>query len=148
MEPASEEDEDAIIERRRQLRQAIVNKYHQSAPTSPHGSNPTPPSEANSSDIGERLEDDLEEEEEEGEEGEDKARSVLTKKDVKEEARAQEELKKKKTSLLALRESVRNMFDEENHFTEKQLVRDAAAEQKSSVAKFLCASLFPTGSVY
>ena len=34
VEPESDEDEDTIIERRRQLRQAIVNKYA-SSPTAP-----------------------------------------------------------------------------------------------------------------
>ena len=129
MEPESEEDEDAIIERRRQLRQAIVNKYHQSVPTSPQeGSSPAPPSEANSDAARERIEAELEEEEEERqleEEGEGEGGvSGLVKTDPVEEKVVRDELKKKKTSLSALRESIRNgdMFCEEDLFTEMQLV--------------------------
>lgn len=126
LEPESEEDEDAIIERRRQLRQAIVQKYHHSAPTSPRASSPAP-SEADSETIGERVEAELKEEGRRLEEvdGDGEEVSRLTKKDPKEEQRAQDELRKKKTSLSALRESIRNgdMFCEEDLFTEMQLVK-------------------------
>ena len=69
VEPESDEDEDTIIERRRQLHQAIVNKYHQPGPTTPQASSPTtPPSEVNlETAIRERIEEVLEEEKEEEE---------------------------------------------------------------------------------
>ena len=123
--PESEEDEDTIIERQRQLRKAIVNKYHQSVPTTPQGASPAPPSEANSDVIEERIGEELQEEErllEKAEEG-DRDEGIV-KNDPKEEVNAQEELKKKKTSLSALREAIRNgdMFSEGDLFQEMQLV--------------------------
>lgn len=131
MEPESEEDEDAIIERRRQLRQAIVSKYQPSEPSTPMGAEPSPPrSPASSEAIGERIEAELKEEEEERkkreeeEGGEAREMDGIVKKDLKEEVKVQEEIKGRKTKLLALRESVRNgdMFSEDL-FTEMQLVR-------------------------
>ena len=130
VEPESDEDEDTIIERRRQLRQAIVNKYHQPEPTTPQASSPTaPPSEMDSGmAIEERIEEVLEEEKKEeegrqggvGVEGQEGSTSGFIKKDIGEEVKVQEELKKKKTSLSALRDAIRNgdMFSEENLFTE------------------------------
>lgn len=118
--PESEEDEDTIIERRRQLRQAIVSKYHHSAPTSPQeGSSPAHNSDADSDAvIGELLE------EEEGQDGEEGEGEGLVKDDPKEAVKEQEELKRKKTSLSALREAVNgDMFTEEDLFKERQLVR-------------------------
>ena len=115
------EDEDTIIERRRQLRLAIVNKYHQPGPTTPQASSPTtPPSEVDSETaIEERIEEVLEEEgrqEGVGVEGQEGSTSGLVKKDTGEEVKVQEELKKKKTSLPALRDAICNgdMFSEEN----------------------------------
>lgn len=128
LEPESDEDEDAIIERRRQLRQAIVNKYQTSAPTTPQvPSSPAPASEADSEAISQEVKEQLEEEEkmlEEVGEEEKEERSGLIKKDPEEEAKREVELRKKKTSLLALRESVRNgdMFDEGDLFEEIHLV--------------------------
>lgn len=131
MEPESDEDEDTVIERRRQLRQAIVNRYHQPAPDTPQDASPSPPSDADSDVIGERIEEELEEQErelEEAEGNEDNTTSGLVKNDPKEEVKEQEELKKKKTSLSALRDSIRNgdMFSEENLFTE--MVREERGE--------------------
>lgn len=134
VEPESDEDEEAILERRRQLRQAIVNKYRQSAPGTPQQpDSPAPPSEADSEMIGEKAAADAKEEEEEekremegeqeGEEG--GVASGLTKKDPEEEVRAQDELKKKKTNFAALRKEIRNgedMFSEVYVFPEIQLV--------------------------
>lgn len=124
VEPETDEDEDSIIERRRQLRQAIVNKYHQSAPTTPPGSSPAPPSDADSDAAGERIEEELKEEGRLLAEAEGDKEEGLVKNDPKEEVKIQEELKKKKTSLSALRDAIRNgdMFSEENLFTE--MVRD------------------------
>ena len=136
VEPESDADEEAILERRRQLRQAIVNKYRQSAPTTPQGAageaetSPAPPSEADSETIGEKAaaevqEEQKREEEEGGGEGEE-GEGGVSKKDPEEEQRAQEELKKKKTNLAALREQVRNgdrdMFSDDYLFLEMQLV--------------------------
>lgn len=125
----SEEDEDTIIERQRQKRQAIVSKYQQSMPSTPQQvESPAPPSDAGSDAIGERIEKELEEEAEQqralGEGGEGEG---LVKADPKEEVKEQEELKKKKTSLSALREAIRNgdMFTEDL-FTEMQLSPSAA----------------------
>ncbi len=135
LEPESEEDEEAIIERRRQLRKAIVSKYQSSTPATPQqeAGSMSPRSPASSEAIGERIEAELEEEikrkEAEGEEGGD-AMDGITKKDPKEELRAQEELKRKKTNLSALREAIRNgdMFSEEL-FTEMQLVRAERSDE-------------------
>ena len=131
LEPESEEDEDAIIERRRQLRKAIVSKYQSSAPATPQQEDVSPSSSprspASSEVIGERIEAELEEEEkrrkEIEEEGEGDKMDGITKRDPKEEVKAQEELKRKKTNLSALREAIRNgdMFSEDL-FTEMQLV--------------------------
>lgn len=64
IEPESE-DEDAIIERRRQLRQAIVQKYRNNSqpPTEASSINPSPapPSEADSDIVGNDAAKDLEE---------------------------------------------------------------------------------------
>ena len=62
IEPESE-DEDAIIERRRQLRQAIVQKYNSQTPTEVSSINPSPspPSEADSDAVGDEAAKDLEE---------------------------------------------------------------------------------------
>ena len=64
IEPESE-DEDAIIERRRQLRQAIVQKYRNSSlpPTEASSVNPSPapPSDADSDTVGDDAAKDLEE---------------------------------------------------------------------------------------
>ena len=118
VEPECDEDEDTIIERRRQLCQAIVNKYHQPGPTTPQASRPTtPPSEVDSETvIEERIEEVLEEEKKEeegrqegvGVEGQEGSTSGLVKKDTGEEVKVQEELMKKKTSLSALRDAIRN----------------------------------------
>ena len=64
IEPESE-DEDAIIEKRRQLRMAIVQKYRNSSqpPTEASSINPSPapPSEADSDAVGDEAAKDLEE---------------------------------------------------------------------------------------
>ena len=64
IEPESE-DEDAIIERRRQLRQAIVQKYNNNSQTPTEVSSinpsPAPPSEADSDAVGDEAAKDLEE---------------------------------------------------------------------------------------
>ena len=127
MELESEEDEDAIIERRRQLRQAIVNKYQQSDTTTPLGTSPPPPTEADAEAAGMKIEAELEEEGRRIEDAQgDKEMSGLTKADPKEEMKAKEELKKKKTNLSALRASIRNgdMFSDDYLFNEVHLVRN------------------------
>ena len=107
-----------------------MNKYHQPGPTTPQASSPTtPPSEVDSETaIEERIEEVLEEKEEEEEgrqegvglEGQEGSTSGFIKKYIGEEVKVQEELKKKKTSLSALRDTIRNgdMFSEENLFSE------------------------------
>lgn len=65
IEPESE-DEDAIIERRRQLRQAIVQKYrNNSQPPGTEASSmnpsPAPPSDADSDAVGDDAANDLKE---------------------------------------------------------------------------------------
>ena len=91
-----------------------MNKYHQPGPTTPQALSPTtPPSEVDSETaIEERIEEVLEEEEEGrqegvGVEGQEGSTSGLVKKDTGEEVKVQEELKKK-TSLSALRDAIRN----------------------------------------
>ena len=127
VEPESDQDEDTIIEWRRKLHQAIVNKYHQPGPTTPQASSPTAPlSEVDSETaIRERIEEVLEEEKKEeegrqegvGVEGQEGSTSGLVKKDTGEEVKVQEELGR---VLSALRDAIRNgdMFSEENLFTE------------------------------
>ena len=114
VEPESDEDEDTISERRRQLRQAIVNKYHQQVPTTPQASSPTtPPSEVGSETA---IEECIEEEKkgEEGQqegvgvEGQEGSTSGLVKKDTGEKVKVQEELKKKMTILSALHDGICN----------------------------------------
>ena len=88
-----------------------MNKYHQPGPTTPQASSPTtPPSEVDSETaIEERIEEVLEEKKEEegrqegvGVEGQEWSTSGFIKKDIGEEVKVQEELKKKKTSLSML----------------------------------------------
>lgn len=127
LEPESEEDEDAIIERRRQLRQAIVQKYQQSAPTTPQPevTSPSPPSEVDSETAEKTVEAELEEEERRlEEEGGEETSELRKEEDPTEVRKREEELKKKKTDLSALRAAVRNgdMFSEEYLFPEVQLV--------------------------
>ena len=128
MEPESEEDEDAIIKRRRELRQAMVDKYQQSVSTTPMATSPAPPTQEDTDAAEKGIEEELEEEGRrlEGAEKDEEKTSGLKKEDPKEEEKVQDELKKKKTNLLALRASVRNgdMFSEEYLFTEVQLVKD------------------------
>ena len=103
VEPESDEDEDTIIERRRQLRQAIVNKYHQPGPTTPQASSPAaPPSEVDSETaIEERIE-------EAGRGGSGGSGGVHLGSRQEEEVKVQEELKKKMTSQSALCDAIRN----------------------------------------
>lgn len=127
LEPESEEDEDTIIERRRQLRQAIVQKYQQSAPTTPQlPSSPAPPSEVDSETAENTVEAELEEEGRRLEkEGGEEMSELRKEEDPTEVKKREEELKQKKTDLSALRAAVRNgdMFSEEDHlFKEVQLV--------------------------
>ena len=120
MELESAEDEDAIINKRRDLRQAIMDKYKPSAPTTPLGTSPPPPTEAEA--AGMKIEAELEEEGHRIEDAqEDKEMSGLTKAGPKEEMKAKEELKK--TNLSALRASIRNgdMFSDDFLFTEVQV---------------------------
>ena len=120
LELEDEEDEDAIIERRRQLRQAIVDKYKPSAPTTPQqdASSPAAPSEADSDALGDKVKEELAEEGrrlEEAETNGDVSTPALIKDDPMEKMKAQEELKTKKTNFSALRAAIRNgdMFEED-----------------------------------
>ncbi len=126
LEPESEEDEDAIIKRRRELRQAIVDKYQQSLPSTPMVTSPAPPTQEETDAAEKVIEEELKEE---GRrlveaEGDEEKTSGLKKEDPKEDEKEQDELMKKKTNLKALRASVRNgdMFSDEYLFTEVQLV--------------------------
>ena len=128
MEPESEEDEDTIIERRRQLRQAIVQKYQLQAPGTPQEatSSTALASETESNSAENIIEAELEEEGRRlEEEGGEETSELRKEEDPKEMKKREEELKKTKTDLSALRAAVRNgdMFSEEDHlFTELQLV--------------------------
>lgn len=129
VEPESEEDEDAIIERRRQLRQAIVQKYQHSAPTTPQAeaTSPAASSEVDSESMEKTVEAELEEEGRRlEEEGCEETSELRKDEDPTEIKMREEELKKKKTDLSALRAAVRNgdMFSEEYLFEEVQLVSD------------------------
>ena len=128
IEPESE-DEDAIIERRRQLRQAIVQKYQQSLPPTEVSSRATSlaRSDADSDTVGDEATKDLEKSiqlaklkiQQKVEEGESSVGPA------KMDAGADSsEMKQKTSNLLAVRAAVRNgdMFSEEL-FGEKYLVR-------------------------
>lgn len=130
------EDEDAIIERRRQLRQAIVQKYKVQLPQTEMSSLATTPARSDTSGedsdtVGNEATKDLEEtlhQEEmkrQQEEAEGRGSSVGV---VKGEVVSKLELVQKKTSLQAMKAAVRNadMFSEEDTlFGEKKyLVRE------------------------
>ncbi len=135
IEPESEEDEDAIIERRRQLRRAIEQKYQDSASATPQAQtlSPSPPSEIAVESSEKSIEEELGEEEErleqrsgEGdEEAEPGEREELSKEDPAQLKEEELELKQEKSKFSALRASLRSdktdMFSSE-HFEEMQLV--------------------------
>lgn len=134
VEPESE-DEDALIERRRQLRQAIMQKYQHLQPPTEGSSLATSPAKSESSNadsdkVGDEAARDLEEtihqEEiklrEKKDEGQESEETV--KKDIPLSQGEEEEQEKKKLSLRAMKAAVRNgdMFSEEDMFGEKALV--------------------------
>ena len=126
IEPESE-DEDAIIERRRQLRQAIVQKYQPLAEVSSMATSPAPSKSSEDSDtVGDEAAKDLEETlhlaelkmKELKDEGEG---SVGPAKQLAEGADGKEQ---KRSNLQAMKAAVRNgdMFCEGDMFGEKYLV--------------------------
>ena len=140
-----EEDEDAIIERRRQLRQAIVEKYQSSQPQTTSSSRASSParSEDNGEGAGSDVDDaaavdkavkDLEESIRREEENR-KTREQLATMDSPGIAKgiattavegAGEEEKQRPSSLAAVKAALRNgdMFSEEDMFGEKHMVRE------------------------
>ena len=132
IEPESE-DEDAIVERRRQLRQAIVQKYQQllnPSSTEPPSLAVSPTPSADSDDVGNVAAKDLEEsiqqaelkiKQKVAEEGEGGKGSVGPSK-AEGRQREEEEAKQQKSNLLAVREAVRNGDMFEDMFSEKYLV--------------------------
>lgn len=140
-EPESE-DEEAIIRRRRELRQAIVQKYQVSQPlteasslaTTPAPSEGSPDSDVVGDEATKALEELLIQEAEMkmkqrvGDEGGDSVGPAKTTVNPDEE----EEREKKKSNLLAVKAAVRNtdMFSEGDIFGEKYLVRWFVALQR------------------
>ena len=133
-EPESE-DEEAIIRRRRELRQAIVQKYQVPQPmteTSSLATTPAPSEGSADSDVvGDEATKALEEMIQEaemkrkqrmGDEGEESVGPAKTA--VRPDEKETEEREKKKSSLLAVRAAVRSndMFSEGDMFGEKYLV--------------------------
>ena len=128
IEPESEEDEDAIIERRRQLRRAIEQKYQDSASATPNRQSlsPSPPSDVAVESVERTIEEELEEEgqrlQEVGKEEEE-----LRKDDPIQQKEEENELKEQRSKIMALRAQVRienekkDMFSSE-YFEEMHLV--------------------------
>ena len=131
IEPESE-DEDTIIERRRQLRQAIVQKYQQQPqPVTEVSSLATTPAPSEASAGGDsdavgdeavrELEETLHEAELKMKEEKEGSGSVGPAK-MEATAAGKSDLEEKKSSLLAMKAAVRNadMFSEEDMFGEKK----------------------------
>ena len=129
-EPESE-DEEAIIRRRRELRQAIVQKYQLSQPiteasslaTTPAPSEGSPDIDAVGDEAAKALEELIQEKMKQrvGDEGGESVGPTKTTVPPDEE----EERERKKSNLLAVKAAVRNtdMFSEGDIFGEKYLVR-------------------------
>lgn len=127
IEPESE-DEDAIIERRRQLRQAIVQKYQPVVEVSSMATSPAHSKSSEDSDtVGDEAAKDLEE---------TLHLAELKMKELKDEGDGSvgpakkgvgdgEEQEQKRSNLQAMKAAVRNgdMFSEGDMFGEKYLVR-------------------------
>jgi len=146
IEPESEEDEDAIIERRRQLRRAIEQKYNDSASATPQMKtpSPSPSSDVAVESVERTIKEELEEEgqrlQEKGEDGEEE----LRKEDPAQQKEEENELKEQRSKIMALRAQVRNekkdMFSSE-YFEEMHLVSCCPSVQSTCLKVILVVHL-------